>query len=405
MKKSQLVILGTAITFFIACNFYLILKEDSKISRSVFIEHWSSVEKQDLKKTLKTEGLIVPSEEHFIYFDDQNGAFKQFLVKEGEQITPGTPLFEYETFQYEKEKETMENRRDLLNDQIVSLEDHIDELTSYITGLEIDASQEKKENKDNTYFASIVEMDKEIYNKELEKALLEKEYDAIDQQLEELQEEENRLTVISSYTGTITKIQDSLANPIISIHSETPSVQGTLTEEEVSMVESGMDASIYRKHDGEKFTGTITQVLHHPMNTPKLNEDSNYLFTIGLEGENESLLSGNHVDAYVTLEELKDVITVSSHSLLKKNHAYVLNSSGKIEKRKLELGLEVNKLYEIQSGLTENEKIVLHPGEVHIRNNSPFITPLQIGEVNKKALKNMTKSELAKYTLLGFLSR
>ena len=71
---------------FVATNFYLLLKDDSPVARSIYIDQWTSAKEQNLKETKRTDGVTIPLEEQQIYYDMNKGSFEGFLVKKGEEV-------------------------------------------------------------------------------------------------------------------------------------------------------------------------------------------------------------------------------------------------------------------------------------------------------------------------------
>ena len=98
-KLSSLMIV--VVILFVATNFYLLLKDDSPVARSIYIDQWTSAKEQNLKETKRTEGVTIPLEEQQIYYDMSKGSFEGFLVKKGEEVAPGTSLFFYSTDSYQ----------------------------------------------------------------------------------------------------------------------------------------------------------------------------------------------------------------------------------------------------------------------------------------------------------------
>ena len=84
----------------IATNIYLITKEDSKVSRSIFVKDWTKVKQATVTETFQTKGVTTSAEEYKVYFDRTDKDFQRFLVKEGDEIKAGTPLYEYKCEEY-----------------------------------------------------------------------------------------------------------------------------------------------------------------------------------------------------------------------------------------------------------------------------------------------------------------
>src|SRR4051812_6941224 len=114
---------------FVATNFYLLLKNDSPVTRSLYVDQWTSVKEQNVKETKQTEGVTIPLEEQQIYYDDRKGSFEGFAVKKGEEVAPGTSLFFYSTDSYEEAIAQLESERNSLEKQVDGLETKLENLT------------------------------------------------------------------------------------------------------------------------------------------------------------------------------------------------------------------------------------------------------------------------------------
>ena len=104
LKKKSYYIAASAVIFFIGVNLYLLLKEDSKAERTVYINEWTRIANGDVTQTFETEGVALPESEHYVYFDEDQGEMASIYVKEGEIVTAGAPLFSYDTEELEKQK-------------------------------------------------------------------------------------------------------------------------------------------------------------------------------------------------------------------------------------------------------------------------------------------------------------
>ncbi len=418
MKKWMLAILGTSAIALIACNFFLLLKDDSKIARSAYVDRWQVIGKGDLKETLKTEGVVTSSEEHYVYFDEEIGSFNQFLVKEGDTVNPGDALFEYDSFNAEADKRNMEANLDKVEDQIDSLEDHIDELRSFISVIEskgttnnINESDSDADNQTesvNSVFSSVVDVEKEIYNKELEKELLEKEADLLEKQIDNIDEQSSRLKVASNVEGMVTKVEADLSNPVIVIKSSVPAVKGMLDEKELTIVETGMPAFVYPAIIDKRLKGVVSKVHTYPEKEPSLEEESLYPFYIELEGDNKDLHPGAHTGLTIITNEIKDAVIIPANAAKKKKentYVYVISETGKLIRQKVKPGITVNKKQQIKEGLEGNEVLAIAPSYPRQFTNTDFITPIKTKHFSKKSFKSLTREEVLKYTLTGFIRR
>ena len=113
------------VILFVATNFYLLLKDDSPVARSFYVDQWTSAKEQTLKETKQTEGVTIPLEEQPVYYDDSKGSFEGFAVKKGEAVAPGTSLFFYSTDSYQEAIAQLESERNSLEKQLDGLRDSI----------------------------------------------------------------------------------------------------------------------------------------------------------------------------------------------------------------------------------------------------------------------------------------
>ena len=116
------------ILLFVATNFYLLLKDDSPVARSFYVDQWTSAKEQTVKETKRTEGVTIPLEEQPVYYDSSKGSFEGFAVKKGEEVAPGTSLFFYSTDTYQEAISQLESERDSLEKQLDGLETQLDNL-------------------------------------------------------------------------------------------------------------------------------------------------------------------------------------------------------------------------------------------------------------------------------------
>src|SRR3954466_14349075 len=117
------------VILFVATNFYLLLKDDSPVARSFYIDQWTSAKEQNIRETKRTEGVTIPLEEQQIYYDTSKGSFEGFSVKKGEEVSPGTSLFFYSTDSYQEAIAQLKSERDSLERQVDGLEDQLENLT------------------------------------------------------------------------------------------------------------------------------------------------------------------------------------------------------------------------------------------------------------------------------------
>lgn len=400
MKKWRKLIFISLPLLFIAANLFLIVKKESNIARMENIDFWRNVQVGHLQDTLLTKGVVIPEEDYHIYFDRRNGLFNQFYVNEGEAVSNGSKLFEYTPYNNEKEIEMLEREITELENKTNSVESVIDQLENLLD----QATSEQEETDERN---SIYSIQANIYEKELERDKYTHEANTLQEQIQALKAGSAPLTLESEFDGYVKKINYDLSDPIITISSRLPSVQGVLDEFEVRKVETGMNASILGLSPKKSVEGIVTEVEALPNHDPHLSKKSQYTFYIQPADESEELFLGNHVQVEILLREAEAALIVPEKSIKRvkdNSYVYILTPAGTIEERLVDSGINKNNKVEIVSGMNKENVIVSNAKEIKFGAESPFTTPLKWNEIEKKDLRQNLKSNWKKI-IHGFFVR
>jgi HlyD family secretion protein len=402
----------TALTvslLFIGANTYLIEKADSKVDREVRVAEWEPVNKGALAKEMPKAGVVASEEENYIYFNDEFGSFKKFLVKEGDQVKSGTPLYEYEVTDQSQQKSVLESEADQLEDEIDSIEDNISDLKRLESSLPSGSTDDKEIPIDASALQSEYDLKKEIAAKELEIDRLESQIDNLERQIKDIESYETTLTVQSSVDGTIKDLSHAIDNPLITIASQSTIVTTDLTEKEIGKVDENMSATVQSDVEKKTQKGIVTRVATLPKNDPHIQTDSLYPVEIKLQDTNNELLPGHHVFLSIITEEVKGAFVVPVTAVEKDGalkYIWILTSKGTVEKRKVETGLTVGGQQQIKSGVKAGEYYIVYPDEVPaLQNGLPFITSLDWDKVKLRDLKKFDRPTILENLLLGILER
>lgn len=394
---------------FVGANTYLIEKANSKVDREVRVANWEISGKDDLVKELPKPGVVVPEEESYIYFNEEFGSFKKFLVKEGDQVTSGTPLYEYEVTDQTQQKSVLESEVEQLEDEIESIEDNIDDLESLESSLPSTSTDDKEIPIDASALQSEYNIKKEIAAKELEIDRLENQIDNLERQISDIESYETTLTVQSSVDGTIKNLSHAIDNPLITIASQATIVTTDLTEKEIMTVEENMSANV--QSDSEKKTqkGIVTSVATLPKNNPHLQMDSMYPVEVKIQDTENKLLPGHHVFLSIITEEVKGAFVLPVTAIEKEGSSkfiWILTDKGTVEKRKVETGLQVNGQQQIKSGVKAGEYYIVYPGDIPaLENGTPFVTGIDWNKIKLRELKKVDRPTVLENLLIGILER
>ncbi|KAF0819568.1 MULTISPECIES: efflux RND transporter periplasmic adaptor subunit [Cytobacillus] len=401
--KVRLLIVGVAL--FLACNIALIFWKSDKISRTYYIDEWSAVKKQDLLETMPAKGVMAPKEEQHLYYENTTGTFKSFLVEKGDEVQPGTGLFEYSPDDIAVTKENFQIEKEKLEREQISIESHIRDLESTKRTLDLTPAEEDEPNL-NAYMIQTIERD--IAEKELQISRLESEIQKYDDMIYAADESLSNLTVESEIAGTVKSIKNDLTNPVVTIISNEQKVEGVFTEQEIHKATEGMKVYIIPKGSNKKIDGTLEKILNYPTSEPHAETESRYEFTIAMnEAPEFESFHGEHVDLRIVTNEVENTLTVPVQAvkMVKKGaYTYAIQQNGKLERRTIETGLKIGKTQEVKEGVVKGE-LVLLDRPPFLKSGFPFITPFEVSKLKKKNFTELRKKDMLKYASRGFLSR
>lgn len=416
MKKKTAILAAAGILFFTG-NLYLALKEDSKSVRSSYINKWTATGKDNLTKTLLADGVVTPVEEHHVYYNDTPGGFKNFLVKEGDKVDTGTPLYEYASDGDDADRQKLENEKNQLVREAALIDEQIQQLEYLLSVSESATESSVPVTGDGTTGTGTgtgassrdlvnASIEKEIYDKKSEKTRIESEIDQYDNTINS-ENDSDQLGINSEVAGTVKKINYDLENPILTIISDSPKVEGTFSEKDLKEVKEGME--VYVKSDmlKKKVKGTLTKIASYPETDPSVKKASHFSYEIELAEEDANLVKGTHVDVSVVTKQVMNAATVPAKSVVKAKKAsyiYVLNAAGKVEKRKINKGMELEGKVEVKKGAKPGELVVKNPEKVQ-KAGDPFFSKLKPETLTKKTLKEEPKKDLLKAIMVGFFKR
>ena len=414
MKRWKVISIILVSCAFIATNLYLIMKEDSKVLRSVFVKEWTKVKQDTVTETFETKGFTTSAEEYEVYFDDGDKDFQRFLVKEGAEITVGTPLYEYRVKDIERKIENAKQDVMEIEGQITSVTEYIKKLTDYKAKVPSASTasgvlnQNIKPNASDDLINSTLEQ--EIYSQELEKSKLEKEKTKLASQLTEFNKQSGVLTFNSVVAGVVKKVDDTLGNPVMMIASTQQAIDGVLSEAELRKTEIGMRVEIDSPLLDKKINGTVGRVDKYPTKEPSLDQASVFPFQVimdTMETPTTPLVIGSKVDVTVITNEAIDVPTVPSqtvHNSEHKPYLFKLTKKGYVNKEYMTAGVSANKKVQIIEGSTEGDVVLVSPNQIP-KNHSTFITPIQTDQVTFTTYKRLTTREKLNYFLIGLLEK
>lgn len=296
---------------------------------------------------------------------------KEVYVEVGQEVQQGTPLFSYDTDQFQANLEQARLDLERGQNEISSMRDSISQLEK----------EKKSAPKDQQASLTL-----DIQQAELD--LKKKEYEVKSKQseIEGLESDIINATVVSEIAGVVQAVNtgESMVNYggtsdnsfITVLETGTFQVKGTINEQNMGTISEGMNVIVHSRADAEKtWNGTVSKIDMENAQAAgnsygmvssdgSATQSSNYPFYVEL-AVNDGLMLGQHVyiepDNGQSAEPKKGLWLPEYFINDIDTDPYVWADNGKnrLEKRSVELGeYDENMLeYQIKSGLTKEDAI------------------------------------------------
>lgn len=372
-KKKKIIIAVVAGILLVATVVAVLLcfvikpKKKSTDDTGIYAEKVSDVMYTNTSSIEKYTGMVEAAQTQDIKKDSEK-TVKEILVKEGDTVEVGTPLFSYDVDEISAKRQTAALELESLNNQLNGFSSQIDEL-----------SKEKKNA------PSDQQLDYTLQIQQVQTEQKQCEYDIASKkdEIAKLDASVENSTVTSTINGMVKKINttetDESSDVFMSIIATGQyRIKGKIDEQSLytSGLEEGMPVIIRSRVD-ETMTwqGTISKV---DTDNPQSGNENSDMYMEGDSGESaskyyfyvelastENLLLGQHVfiePDYGQSVEKKGIWIDESYIINDGDDTYVwaLDDDNELEKRKVKLGEYDDNLlmYEIKSGLSEDDYIV-----------------------------------------------
>ncbi|MCD5324269.1 MULTISPECIES: efflux RND transporter periplasmic adaptor subunit [Pontibacillus] len=441
-RKRWIVVLTT--TLLVVANIILVVLSEDEVERKSYISKWDTPFTADLENAIAAEGVFQPSTEEYVYFDKDLGSFQQFVVEEGDEVQLGDPLFEYVVRDYWGTVNQLEG-------QISGLEEEVDALEDYVDDVEDIDVPEPEEDDDRPFAEAEVNQEQSEAEAEKELALKEAQLEALEDQLDQVEDRGQVVEVSSLFDGTIKELDHNLEDPAVTIaRSDRLIVTGNVDEQNRVDVEEGMKARGTVEKLEESWEGQVGSADDFPIEGSSELGDSAYPFVVELNEDIDRALPGYHSTVYLTVEEVQNVLTVyqnwihlpingmedfvsdrvveeealeeeseevqeegpdeevespeDAKAYVEGPYAWVMNDLGVVEKRPLELGMDEYNLQQVQKGLTIEDWVADEPDE-EFREGTTFLTSLQAKRIDLTDVRTLDRGVMWEYAKMGLLMR
>lgn len=313
---------------------------------------------------------VVESQETWSVQQNADKEVKDILVRVGDQVQKGSPLYTYDTEKFREELAQAQLDLERMNNEISGMAASIQEL---------EKERQKAEGDSKAAYTF------QIQEQELQ--LRQKQFDLQSKQLEidKLNENISNSTVVSQLDGVVKSINDGTSSMnmngdqafITVMKTGAYRVKGQINEQNMASLAEGTPVVIRSRTDaGLSWKGTVSKIdRENPVmgnsyyavsssDGSSTTASSNYPFYVDLES-GEGLMLGQHVYMEPDLgqDQVKEGIWLDAYMIDQTDpeQAFVWADDGKgrLEKRKVELGeYDENLLeYQILSGLELTDAI------------------------------------------------
>jgi HlyD family secretion protein len=381
----------------VGANTYVLLKKDETFSRTTITDSITSIKKEDFQLFLPGKGLVVASNIKKVFIDTQPGMIDQVLVKKGQSIQTGTPLVQLKNDDIDHQISQLESKINELQNQLDEIEQTIRDLENY--------KQDLLQNEEEYIALQETEILGEIRELQTEQRMMDLKIKDYESEVDVLEKKKQKFVIKSNTAGIVEEVHLEGNYPFISILTPPYLIEGEISEFHLKKIEEGQKVKITSSLDPKtEYTGKVMEISKLPSTIPTLhNKESFYPYYVEFD-KNEKLSYGSHVQLAIVMKESENALSIPKTAVIrqgKKEFVYVVKN-GKLEKHKIKLGISNGTRQEVTSGLSESDWIIANP-PTSIKEGMLVASPLQAEKIEKKLLKQLSKSKIAELILKGFL--
>jgi HlyD family secretion protein len=307
------------------------------------------------------EGILIPELEESYYYQSSRGDISNVLVKEGDDVSIGTSLFEYDDGE-------VVNVSDL-KAQLNKAETAVSVLDDQLSDLAVQSSriETNEDLEDDQKLQLQLDVEEQIRNTEYKKRLAELDVKELERQIAEVDTEKVELSVDSTLDGTVEQVNRTPEDgeSVVTVLSNKLTVQGSVNELDYPTLAVDQEVVIRSgAYPGQPATGRLTILEDRPYEVDEETGLSMYHFNVILSEESE-MKAGTHVVIDVPLHQNNNAPSVPTESIIEKDDKsyVVVYEEDELHLRKVEQGRIENGKVEILSGLQLKEKVLTKPRE------------------------------------------
>lgn len=307
------------------------------------------------------EGVLIPELEESYFYQASRGKVSNVLVDEGDEVSTGTSLFEYEESKTIDESD-LKSQLNKAETAVSVLEDQLSDLSSQSSRI---ASNEDLE--DDQKLQLQLDVEEQIRDTEYKKRLAELDVKELERQIAEAETNKADTSVDATVNGVVEEVNRTPEDgeAVVKVLSKDLTVQGAVNEIDYPTLAVDQEVIIRSAaYPGQPAKGRITILEDRPYEVKEETGLSMYHFNVMLS-EDHDMKVGTHVVIDVPLHQNTNAPSVPEESIIEtddKSYVVVFEKD-EIHLRKVEQGRMEDGHVEILSGLNLKEKVLTEPRE------------------------------------------
>ncbi len=360
MRKSKKVALGIGIGITMFILIIILNLHQKEPCKKVKIE---KIKKQDIVSVVRIDGEI-KAEKQVNIGTEVMGKIQKIMVKEGDKVKKGTPLFRIDPTsyiikvkelrakltgdlaKYENIKKELERAKTLFKDSLISKAEYENILSQYKTMIAVLSADS----------ASLEDAEIQL-SKTIVKSPIDGEVIAVYKE-----EGENVIVGRINIEGSVVMVVADMSKMVVSCYAD---------EAEIPKIKPGQPAKIkVDAYPDIVFKGKVKKIVAMPASSSIQTQTSSYPVEVEIEKNKKGikLLPGMSATCEIITGRKKNVITVpltavgKKEKQGKKSQDFVfVYKNGKAEMRTVKLGIKGEHRVEVVKGLKEGEEIITGP--------------------------------------------
>ncbi len=315
-----------------------------------------------IASTTLLAGTVSAAEEQYVYYDASKGDITEIKVKEGDQVTAGQALVQYDTTTLQADLDTAVRARDKIGRQIYQLR---------TTGQTVDLTGD-----DATDSSAIASAQTSVDN---QLADLNDSYADAEAAVAKAQAALNEATVTSTAAGTVVEVNSSVSKSNTStnqtvvhiVNQGSLEVTGNLSEYELANVQKDQEVIITSKvYPDKSWTGKITYISEYPADssasaatsTGATTSSASYPFKVAITSDIAELKQGFNVSIEVVNQTSYVLVPVTAIVTEEDgDYVWTYDDNGKVAKVAVTLGSADATQQEITAGLEAGVHVISNP--------------------------------------------